>query len=98
AGPGTALNARGVYVINQGNFGFGNGEVSFYNPANNQVANNLFDSVNGFHPGDVLQSMYILDSLGFIVVNNSQRILEVKIPSFKWVRTITMPNSSPRYF
>ena len=95
---GKAPTVEGVYVINQGNYGFGNGEVSFYNPANNQVTNNLFNSVNGFHPGDVLQSMYILDTLGFIVVNNSQRVLEVKIPSFKCIRTITIPNSSPRFF
>jgi hypothetical protein len=96
--PAAAPAAKGVYITNEGNFGSGNGEISFYDPAKRQVSNNLFYSINGYHLGDVVQSMYIMDSVGFIVVNNSQKVEVVKIPSLQHIRTISIPNSSPRYF
>lgn len=98
-------NTRGVYIINQGGYTHGNAEISFYNrdsatstsPPFNPV-NNLFSSINNYLLGDVAQSMYIKDTFGFIVVNNSQKVEVVKIPSFKHIITIVIPNSSPRYF
>jgi hypothetical protein len=96
--PVTPPVTTGVYITNEGNYGSGNGEVSFYNPISGAITNNLFYSVNNYHLGDVVQSMYIKDSTGFIVVNNSAKVEVVKIPSLKHVLTITIPNSSPRYF
>ncbi|MBL7779237.1 MAG: hypothetical protein JNK66_13235 [Chitinophagales bacterium] len=88
----------GLYIINEGNFNFGNAEVSYYNPQKSEVTNGLFFARNGFQLGDVAQSMYVQDSTGFIVVNNSSKIEVVRMPSLQWLRTITLPNSSPRYF
>lgn len=88
----------GVYLVNEGNFNFGNAEVSVYNPDSKEVSNNVFQSVNGYSLGDVAQSMFVKDSLGFVVVNNSSKIEVVKLPSLQKVRTISIPNSSPRYF
>jgi hypothetical protein len=88
---------KGVYIVNEGGFNFGNAEVSFYNPENGEVSNNLFNAANGYSLGDVAQSMYIKDSIGFIVVNNSQKVEVVKIPSLQVIRTITIAGSSPRY-
>jgi hypothetical protein len=90
--------SKGVYITNEGNFTNGNAEISFYDPATEETTNNLFYAANGYKLGDVGQSMYIKDSTGFIVVNNSQKIVVVKIPSLVALRTITIPNSSPRYF
>ena len=87
---------KGVYIINEGNFNFGNGEVSFYDPNANAVTNNLFQSANGYILGDVAQSMFVKDSIAFIVVNNSAKIELVKLPSFQKIRTITISGSSPR--
>ena len=87
---------KGVYIINEGNFNFGNGEVSFYDPSTNAVTNNLFQSANGYSLGDVAQSMFIKDSIAFIAVNNSTKIEVVKLPSFQKVRTISITGSSPR--
>ena len=42
--------------------------------------------------------MFIQDSTGFIVVNNSAKIEVVKIPSFKKIRTIVIAGSFPRNF
>jgi uncharacterized protein DUF5074 len=92
------LTTKGVYITNEGDFNSGQAEVSFYNPTKLVVTNNLFYSINGYHLGDVAQSIYIKDSTGFIVVNNSAKVEVVKIPSLKHILTITIPNSSPRYF
>ncbi len=88
----------GIYIINEGNFNFGNGDVSVYEPASGMVKNNLFMAANGYPPGDVVQSMFIQDSVGYLVVNNSQKIEVVSLPGFRRIRTITIPGSSPRYF
>jgi DNA-binding beta-propeller fold protein YncE len=95
--PQVLPTGTGVYIVNEGNFNFGNGEISFYDPNTNETSNNLFQSVNGYSLGDVVQSMYIKDSIAFIVVNNSQKIEMVKIPSFREIRSIVLAGSSPRY-
>lgn len=89
--------ARGVYLVNEGNFNFGNAEITFYEPATRAVSNNLFQSANSFGLGDVAQSMYAIDSIGFIVVNNSAKIEVVRLPSLQKLSTISIPGSSPRY-
>lgn len=88
---------KGVYIVNEGNYGFGNGEVSYYNPTTQQVTEHVFATANNFLLGDVAQSMAIKDTLGFIVVNHSSKIEVVKLPSLKHVNTITIAGSSPRY-
>ncbi|MBL0309462.1 MAG: hypothetical protein IPP77_07260 [Bacteroidetes bacterium] len=97
----TTLNlpsTAGVFICNEGPFNFGSGEISFYNPMNQEISNNLFQAANQYALGDVAQSLFIRDSLGFIVVNNSQKIEVVNIASMKKIRTILIPGSSPRYF
>ena len=94
----TSPTTKGVYITNEGDFNSGKAEVSFYDPSTQQVSNNLFYAVNNYHLGDIAQSMYIKDSTGYIVVNNSAKIEVVKIPSLQHLFTIHIPNSSPRYF
>lgn len=94
----TPPEPSGLYIVSEGNFNFGNAEVSYYNAQKSEVTNGLFFDRNGFQLGDVAQSMYVQDSTGFIVVNNSSKIEVVRLPSLQWLRTITLPNSSPRYF
>ena len=95
AGP---ITKNGVYITNEGDFNTGQGEISFYDPASGDTINNIFYNINRYHLGDVVQSMYIKDSTGFIVVNNSSKVEVVKIPSLKHILTINIANSSPRYF
>lgn len=97
-GDPTIPTAKGVYVVNEGLFNWGAAEVSFYNPADNRVTNELFKAANGYSLGDVGQSMYVHDSTAFIVVNNSAKIEVVQLPSFKKLRTINISGSSPRCF
>ena len=89
---------QGVYITNEGDFNTGQGEISFYDPVTQTLTNGLFFNVNGYHLGDIVQSMYIQDSTGFIVVNNSAKVEVVKIPSLQHILTINITGSSPRYF
>lgn len=95
--PAELPKSKGVYIVNEGNFNFGNADVSFYNPETKTTTNDLFKTVNSYSLGDVSQSMFIKDSIAFIVVNNSAKIEMVKLPSFQKIRTITITGSSPRY-
>ena len=63
-----------VYVINEGNFGSGNGSISIYNPQTKSVSSDPFFAKNGFPAGDVVQSLTLIDSIMYIVVNNSNKI------------------------
>lgn len=68
------IKGETVFILNEGAFQQGNGSVSVYNKTDQEVENKLFQSINGENPGDIVQSMSIIDGQGYIVVNNSQKI------------------------
>ena len=87
---------RGVYIVNQGNFMYGNSSLSFYDPTTKRVVNQVFQARNGAPLGDVAQSMSIWNNLGFVVVNNSGKIYIVDSSTAEYKGSIT-GLSSPRY-
>ena len=87
----------GVFIINEGNFGGGNGSVSYFDLTESKMYNNIFQEINDRPLGDIPQSMYIMDSLGFIVVNKSAKVEVIKMDDFRSVNSIS-GFSSPRYF
>ncbi len=87
----------GAFIMNEGLYGQSNGSLSFYSFEENKVYNNIFKAANDISLGDVVNSMTLHDTLGFIVVNNSNKIEIISTNTWKSVATIDMPaGSSPR--
>ncbi|MBR8535483.1 hypothetical protein KDU71_07925 [Carboxylicivirga sediminis] len=77
---------KGDFVVCEGGFNKNNGAISFYSAEVSD--NNIFKSVNGRDLGDVVTDFEVVDTLGFIVVNNSQKVELVRMRDFKSVETI----------
>ncbi|UYZ62850.1 DUF5074 domain-containing protein [Hymenobacter weizhouensis] len=89
---------KSVFVVNEGNFMRSNADISLFSKASATVTNRtLFSSTNGRALGDVAQSMAVQDSLGYIVVNNSNKVEVVSLAKFRSKATIA-GLKLPRYF
>ena len=90
------FKGRGLYIINEGNFQYGNASLSYYDPDTKSVENEVFYRANAMKLGDVAQSMTVRDGIGWIVVNNSHVIFAIDLSTAKEVGRIT-DLTSPRY-
>lgn len=89
-------NLHGVFIVNEGAFGQGNASISFVSADSSYYTSDIFAAANGYPVGDLLQSMTIYQSIGYLCVNNSQRVEVVSMSDFKKTKTITGINS-PRF-
>ena len=89
-------NSFGLFILSEGNFQYGNASLSFYNPANNKIQNEIFYRANGMKLGDVAQSMTIFNDKGWIVVNNSHVVFAIDVDTYKETGRI-VNLTSPRY-
>ena len=85
---GSFLTGRGVFILNEGNFTWGNGSISFYSYDSSKIYNNLFFNINGRPLGDVPNAMGINGEIAYIVVNNSGKIEVVSSSTLESISTI----------
>jgi len=86
----------GLFITNEGNFQYGNATLSYYDPSDKKVQNEVFLRTNGMKLGDVAQSMSIYDNKGWIVVNNSHVVFAIDLNNFKELGRIENL-TAPRY-
>ncbi len=88
---------EGILITNEGNFGQGNGTVSFVSNDFSYTEHSVFSNVNGRLLGDTTQSIGFSDDLAYIIVNNSQKIEVVNRYTFQSVATIDSGLMNPRF-
>jgi YVTN family beta-propeller protein len=89
-------STKGVYVINEGNYNKGNADLTLFIPDSNKTYSDVYYSSNAKKLGDIAQNMYIKDGVGYIVVNNSNKIVLIDIKTNKLIDTISTKLNSPR--
>lgn len=88
----------GLFVLNEGNFGAGNSEISFIDEHLTGVSNKIFGSANvGDALGDTAQSIAIYEDYAFIIVNNSHKVVVVNRHSFEFIDVIEDGVDNPRF-
>lgn len=89
-------SASGLFICCEGNFQYGNASLSYYNPEDGSVENEVFFRANGMRLGDVAQSMTAYAGRGWICVNNSHVVFAIDLNTFR--ETGRIENiGSPRY-
>ena len=64
-----------ILIANQGNFGWGEGTLSLYNPETKAIQNDVFKTINDQSLGNVFQSITKINGLYYFVINNSGKII-----------------------
>lgn len=87
-----------VFISNEGNFGWGVGSISIYDPSSGSVIEDYYKQQNNNATlGNVCQSMVKYNNSYYIVMNNSNKVVVVNASDFVKTATINGLNS-PRYF
>ena len=79
----------GIFITCEGNFNSANGSLSFISD-NGVVENNIFNNANGFPLGDVVQSITIIDTIAYIVVNNSGKVVVADAGTMEYISEISI--------
>lgn len=80
--------SSGAFIVNEGNFGGSNGDLTFYDEERDTLVQNIFRATNTFFPGDVLQYVYFEKEEAFLVLNGSNKLEIVDRNDFKSTNTL----------
>lgn len=88
----------GVLVVNAGNFGSGNGSVSFYDEELGVITNNIIKEANdGAEVGAGIESIYQHDGVGYLVCNAPDKIEFFSVEDYKYLANPNTNVAQPRY-
>lgn len=91
------ISGQTAFILNEGTFNMGNSEISYLNLADLSIKNNMYATHNSSTVlGDIAQSMSIIGDKAYVVVNNSNQVVVLRMNDFKKIATIS-PLTSPRY-
>ncbi len=96
AGLPDIVPGEGLFILNEGNYGWGNASLSYYDKTNKEVHHNLYLKANGKQPGDVLQSAFLNEDELWLIVNNSGKVAVTDPVSLEQSHVIS-GLTSPRY-
>ena len=89
---------NGIIITEEGNFGSGNGAITFVSNDLNTIENNVYNNVNGSTLGNTVQSMAFSGDKGYIIENGSSAIKVVNRYTFEAIATIESASMfNPRY-
>jgi hypothetical protein len=88
-------SGKKVFIVNEGPFNSSHGSVSLYDPATNQIVDDVFYDKNNLYLGNIVQSMNYFNNRYYFVNNNSANIV-VCDNNFKKIAQINGV-MSPRY-
>jgi hypothetical protein len=97
-GPEDLPKKTGVLIVNEGDFGSGNGSISFYDEETMTVTNNIVANANAV--GEIaatIQSLFVYDGVGYLVCNASDKIEFIDIDDYKYLANPETDISQPRY-
>jgi len=95
-GPADTGFLHGAFITNEGAFNQNNGSISYIDLDSSYIVNNIFQAINGYGPGDIVQSFGVAGNKGLIVVNHSAKVEVVDLQDFISLGTITGADY-PRY-
>lgn len=89
---------KGTLIVNEGNFGAGNGSISLYDEANKSIDNNILKIANnGAEIDAVVQSVFIHENTGYVVCNSPDKIEIFSTVDGKFLTNPLTDISQPRY-
>lgn len=94
--PLTGDYTDGIFILNEGGFGYSNASVSFLDQTG-EVYNSIYTNVNAMGLGDTAQSMGFNGENAYVVVNNSATVEVVNRYTFEYIATVSDLLINPRY-
>ncbi len=78
------IQVEGIYIVNEGQFRSNNGSITLMDPGTGKAVNNYFANNNKDRsPGDIIMDLAFSSDKGYIVVNNSQKLVIVDKENFE---------------
>jgi len=87
-----------ILIVNEGNFGAGNGSISSYDEEEQTITNNFVKSANGGSEiGALVQSIHVQDGIGYIICNSDDKIEFINAENGQYLANPLTDISQPRY-